>query len=179
MDFLDNSNSPSFSRTHAQDVDILWFRSPFPRLPRDAQVVMSSDFFVGDPGSSGNFPNGGLLYVRALPATVAFYEHWQASRARFPGKHEQYVFDKIVTEGVRPHVGARVRFLDTTVFGGFCQHGKDLARVATMHANCCVGLHNKLFDLKNVLEDWKTYRARDAAGNAQGFSWTVPGRCIQ
>jgi hypothetical protein len=178
MDFLDNSNSPSFSRTHAQDVDILWFRSPFPRLPRDAQLVMSSDFFVADPSSPGNFPNGGLLYVRASPATVAFYEHWQASRARFSGKHEQYVFDKIVKEGVPPHVGARVQFLDTTVFGGFCQHGKDLTRVATMHANCCVGLNNKLFDLKNVLEDWKTYRARDAAGNAQGFSWTVPGRCI-
>lgn len=161
-----------------QDVDILWFRSPFPRLPVDAQVVMSSDFFVGDPNSPGNYPNGGLLYVKASPATVAFYRHWQASRARFPGKHEQDVFDKIVKEGVPPHVGARVQFLDTAVFGGFCQHGKDLGRVATMHANCCVGLHNKLFDLKNVLEDWKTYRARAAAGNAQGFSWRVPGRCI-
>ncbi|TVU39628.1 hypothetical protein EJB05_13055, partial [Eragrostis curvula] len=160
------------------DVDILWFRSPFPRLPADAQVVMSSDFYVGDPNSPGNYPNGGLLYVRASRATVAFYEHWQASRARFPGKHEQYVFDMIVKEGVPPHVGARVQFLDTAVFGGFCQHGKDLGRVATMHANCCVGLHNKLFDLKNVLQDWKTYRARAAAGNAQGFSWRVPGRCI-
>ncbi|GJN13132.1 hypothetical protein PR202_ga31469 [Eleusine coracana subsp. coracana] len=160
------------------DVDILWFRSPFPRLPWDAQVVMSSDFFVGDPNSPWNYPNGGLLYVRSSPATVAFYKHWQASRARFPGKHEQYVFDRIVKEGVPPHVGARVQFLDTAVFGGFCQHGKDLGRVVTMHANCCVGLHNKLFDLKNVLQDWKTYRARAVAGNAQGFSWRVPGRCI-
>ncbi|WVZ62733.1 hypothetical protein U9M48_012443 [Paspalum notatum var. saurae] len=162
------------------DVDILWLRRPFPRLPgaAEAEVVMSSDFFVGDPASPGNYPNGGLLYVRASPGTVAFYEHWQASRARFPGHHEQYVFDKIVKEGVPPHVGARVRFLDTAVFGGFCQHGKDLGRVATMHANCCVGLDNKLFDLKNVLRDWKEYRARLAAGNAQGFSWRVPGRCI-
>ncbi|OEL16611.1 Uncharacterized protein BAE44_0022371 [Dichanthelium oligosanthes] len=162
------------------DVDILWFRAPFPRLPPGAQVVMSSDFFVGDTSSPGNYPNGGLLYVRSSAATVAFYEHWQASRARFPGKHEQYVFDRIVKEGVPAHIGARVQFLDTAVFGGFCQHGKDLGRVATMHANCCVGLDNKLFDLKNVLDDWKKYRALVAGGSggAQGFSWRVPGRCI-
>ncbi|CAD6220273.1 unnamed protein product [Miscanthus lutarioriparius] len=157
------------------DVDILWFRTPFPRLPVGAQVVMSSDFFVGDADSPHNYPNGGLLYVRSSPATVGFYRHWQASRARFPGHHEQYVFDKIVKEG---YAGARVQFLDTAVFGGFCQHGNDLGRVATMHANCCIGLDNKLFDLKNVLQDWKTYRARAKAGNAQGFSWRVPGRCI-
>ncbi|XP_025800102.1 uncharacterized protein At4g15970-like isoform X2 [Panicum hallii] len=161
------------------DVDILWFRPPFPRLPAGAQVVMSSDFFVGDPSSPGNYPNGGLLYVQSSPAAVAFYEHWQASRARFPGKHEQYVFDMIVKEGVPASIGAAVRFLDTAVFGGFCQHGKDLGRVATMHANCCVGLENKLFDLRNVLQDWKAYRARVAAGgDARGFSWRVPGRCI-
>lgn len=160
------------------DVDILWFRSPFPRLTPSAQVVMSSDFFVGDPNSPNNYPNGGLLYVRSSASTVGFYKHWQASRARFPGKHEQDVFDRIVKEGVPPHVGTRVQFLDTAVFGGFCQHGKDLGIVVTMHANCCVGLQNKLFDLRNVLEDWKTYRARLAAGNAEGFSWRVPGRCI-
>ena len=50
------------------DVDILWFRSPFPRLPAGAQVVMSSDFFVGDPASPNNYPNGGLLYARSSPA---------------------------------------------------------------------------------------------------------------
>ncbi|XP_052163720.1 uncharacterized protein At4g15970-like [Oryza glaberrima] len=160
------------------DVDILWFRSPFPHLSPDAQVVMSSDFFVGDPTSPGNYPNGGLLYVRSSASTVRFYEHWQSSRARFPGKHEQFVFDRIVKEGVPPHVGATVRFLDTGHFGGFCQHGKDLGRVVTMHANCCVGLQNKLFDLRNVLEDWKTYKERVAAGNMDYFSWRVPGRCI-
>nr|CAB3456343.1 unnamed protein product [Digitaria exilis] len=156
------------------DVDILWLRPPFQRLPGGdvADVVMSSDFFVGDPASPGNYPNGGLLYVRSSPAAVAFYEHWQASRARFPGKHEQFVFDRIVKEGVPASVGARVRFLDTAVFGGFCQHGKDLGKVATMHANCCVGMENKLFDLRNVLEDWKEYRARLAGGgDVQGFSW--------
>ena len=160
------------------DVDILWFRDPFPRMSAAAQVVMSSDFFVGDPDSPGNYPNGGLLYVRSCAGSIGFYEHWQASRARFPGMHEQYVFDKIVKEGVPGRLGTKVQFLDTGRFGGFCQHGKDLGRIVTMHANCCVGLENKLFDLKNVLEDWKIYKKRVAAGNTDYFSWRVPGRCI-
>uniref|UniRef100_A0ACD5WID4 Uncharacterized protein n=1 Tax=Avena sativa TaxID=4498 RepID=A0ACD5WID4_AVESA len=160
------------------DVDILWFRDPFPRISPAAQLVMSSDFFVGDPNSVGNYPNGGLLYVRSCGATIGFYKHWQSSRERFPGMHEQYVFDKIVKEGVPPHLGTKVQFLDTNYFGGFCQHGKDLGKVCTMHANCCVGLDNKLFDLKNVLQDWKTYKARVAAGNTDHFTWRVPGRCI-
>ncbi|KAF0909272.1 hypothetical protein E2562_033588 [Oryza meyeriana var. granulata] len=160
------------------DVDILWFRSPFPHISPSAQVVMSSDIFVGDPNSAGNYPNGGLLYVKSCDSTIKFYEHWQSSRARFPGKHEQFVFDRIVKEGVPPHVGARVHFLDTIYFGGFCQHGKDLGKIVTMHANCCVGLHNKLFDLRSVLDDWKTYKARVAVGNMDYFSWRVPGRCI-
>ncbi|VAH40644.1 unnamed protein product [Triticum turgidum subsp. durum] len=161
------------------DVDILWFRDPFPRMSPAAQVVMSSDFFVGDPDSPGNYPNGGLLYVRSCASSIGFYEHWQASRARFPGMHEQYVFDKIVKEGVPGRLGTKVQFLDTGRFGGFCQHGKDLGKIVTMHANCCVGLENKLFDLKNVLEDWKIYKRRVAAGNTtEYFSWRVPGRCI-
>lgn len=160
------------------DVDILWFRDPFPRISPTAQLVMSSDFFVGDPDSVGNYPNGGLLYVKSCDATIGFYKHWQSSRERFPGMHEQYVFDKIVKEGVPPHLGTKVQFLDTNYFGGFCQHGKDLGKVCTMHANCCVGLDNKLFDLKNVLQDWKTYKARVAAGNKEYFTWRVPGRCI-
>uniref|UniRef100_A0A0D9WXS6 Nucleotide-diphospho-sugar transferase domain-containing protein n=1 Tax=Leersia perrieri TaxID=77586 RepID=A0A0D9WXS6_9ORYZ len=160
------------------DVDILWFRSPFPHIPDSAELVMSSDFFVGDPNSPGNYPNGGLLYVKSCESTIKFYNHWQSSRARFPGKHEQFVFDRIVKEGVPPHVGTRVQFLDTNYFGGFCQHGKDLGKICTMHANCCVGLQNKLFDLRNVLEDWKNYRARVNVGNFEYFSWRVPGRCI-
>lgn len=160
------------------DVDILWFRDPFPRISPTAQLVMSSDFFVGDPNSPGNYPNGGLLYVKSCAGTIGFYKHWQSSRERFPGMHEQYVFDKIVKEGVPPHLATKVQFLDTNYFGGFCQHGNDLSKVCTMHANCCVGLENKLFDLKNVLEDWKTYKTRAAVGNTEYFSWRVPGRCI-
>lgn len=160
------------------DVDILWFRDPFPHISPTAQLVMSSDFFVGDPNSAGNYPNGGLLYVKSCEGSIGFYKHWQSSRARFPGMHEQYVFDKIVKEGVPAHLGTKVQFLDTSNFGGFCQHGKDLGKICTMHANCCVGLENKLFDLKNVLQDWKTYKARIAVGNTDYFSWRVPGRCI-
>ncbi|KAG2578069.1 hypothetical protein PVAP13_6NG170900 [Panicum virgatum] len=147
------------------DMDILWFHSLFPRLPAGAKVVMLSDFFVGDPDSPNNYPNGRLLYVRSSPATVAFYEHWQASCARFLGKHEQYVFDMIFKEGVAMTIGTAMRFLDTVVFGGVaCTASKDLGRVATMHTNYCVGQENKLFG------------GGTAGVDARGFSWRVPGR---
>ncbi|KQK19681.1 uncharacterized protein At4g15970 [Brachypodium distachyon] len=155
------------------DMDILWFRDPFPHIPPTAQLVMSSDIFVGDPDSPRNYPNGGLLYARSCDGAIGFYEHWRSSRARFPGTHEQYVFDKIVKEGVPPRLGARVQFLDTDRFGGFCRHGNDLGKVCSMHANCCVGMEKKMFDLKNVLQDWKAYKLNNNTG-----SWRVPGRCI-
>ena len=41
-----------------------------------------------------------------------------------------------------------MRFFDTLYFGGFCQPSKDFNQVCTMHANCCVGLDNKVNDLK-------------------------------
>ena len=113
---------------------------------------------------------------------MGFYRHWQASRARFPGHHEQYVFDKIVKEGsyAAAAPGARVQFLDTAVFGGFCQHGDDLGKVATMHANCCTGLGNKVHDLRNVLRDWRNYTAAPREVRRRGgFGWTKPGRCIR
>ncbi|XP_073003714.1 uncharacterized protein At4g15970-like [Typha latifolia] len=159
------------------DVDIVWFREPFRHIQPDAHIVMSTDFYIGDPNSLGNYPNGGFLYVKSSKKTVEFYKNWRLSRERFPGQHEQYVFDKTKGE-ISAKLHVKIQFLDTTYFGGFCQHGKDLNKICTMHANCCVGLENKLFDLRNVLEDWKRYKAQLAERRMSDFSWRVPGRCI-
>lgn len=158
-------------------MDIVWFRNPFPHLSQAADLIMSTDFFVGDPNSLGNYPNGGLLYVKSGKNTIEFYKSWQMSREQFPGKHEQYTFDKLKGE-LSARLGVKIQFLNTAYFGGFCQHGKDLSKICSMHANCCIGLENKLYDLRNVLEDWKKYRARMKEGNFGYFSWRVPGRCI-
>ncbi|KAJ1704667.1 hypothetical protein LUZ63_004446 [Rhynchospora breviuscula] len=94
------------------DVDIVWFHNPFPHLSQEADLIMSTDFFVGDPKSLGNYPNGGLLYVRSGHNTIEFYKNWQLSRQQFPGKHEQYTFDKIKGE-LSARLGVKIQFLDT------------------------------------------------------------------
>ncbi|KAL0447621.1 UNVERIFIED_CONTAM: hypothetical protein Slati_1890000 [Sesamum latifolium] len=61
--------------------------------------------------------------------------------------------------------------------GGFT---KDLDLVVTMHANCCLGLENKIHDIKMVIEDWKRYMGLMAVmdqKNLSDGSWTAPWRC--
>ncbi|KAK6137170.1 hypothetical protein DH2020_029095 [Rehmannia glutinosa] len=49
----------------------------------------------------------------------------------------------------------KIRFLDTAYFGGFCEPKDDMDLAITMHANCCIGLENKIHDIKIVIDDWK------------------------
>uniref|UniRef100_A0A6V7QTQ6 Nucleotide-diphospho-sugar transferase domain-containing protein n=1 Tax=Ananas comosus var. bracteatus TaxID=296719 RepID=A0A6V7QTQ6_ANACO len=160
------------------DVDILWFRNPLRHIAIASHIAISSDFFVGDPDSLVNFPNGGFLYVRSCEKTVEFYKNWQLSRDKYPGKHEQNVFNLIKGE-LSARLKVKIQFLDTAYCSGFCQLAKDLNRVCTVHANCCIGLAGKLHDLRSVLQDWKKYRAGSLAERMTGkFQWTVPGICI-
>ncbi|XP_047150720.1 uncharacterized protein At4g15970-like [Vigna umbellata] len=67
-----------------------------------------------------------------------------------------------------------IRFLSTDYFGGFCHHAEDFNEVLTMHANCCVGLENKVSDLKILLEDWKKYVALPENKKKQFHpSWSI------
>ncbi|KAI3703600.1 hypothetical protein L1987_73790 [Smallanthus sonchifolius] len=56
---------------------------------------------------------------------------------------------------------------------------KDLNKVCTMHANCCVGLENKVHDLGIMLGDWRKYKESPANQMTRGStgSWTVPQLC--
>ncbi|KAK3148766.1 hypothetical protein QOZ80_3AG0208370 [Eleusine coracana subsp. coracana] len=158
------------------DVDIMWFRNPFKHITVYADMTISSDAFNGDPDNINNFPNTGFFHVRPNNRTIAMTSAWHAARNMFPGMNEQPVFNAIKKDLVRD-LGLRVRYIDPAFMGGFCNYGKDLNRICTMHANCCVGLGRKLKDLRSVLDDWKRYTnmprwARHAA------NWTVPGACI-
>ncbi|KAJ1292712.1 hypothetical protein BS78_01G011100 [Paspalum vaginatum] len=158
------------------DVDILWFRNPFKHVTAYADMTVSSDVFFGDPDNVGNFPNTGFFHVRPNNRTVAMTGIWHQARERYPGLNEQPVFNAIKRRLVAD-LGLRLQYIDPAFMGGFCSYGKDLAKICTMHANCCVGLGNKLRDLRTVLNDWKNYTtmphwARHAA------RWTVPGACI-
>uniref|UniRef100_A0ACD6ABY7 Uncharacterized protein n=1 Tax=Avena sativa TaxID=4498 RepID=A0ACD6ABY7_AVESA len=160
------------------DVDVMWFRDPFKHIAMGADIAISSDVFIGEPYSLGNFPNGGFLFVRSCPKTIDFYRHWQAGRYRFFGKHEQDVFNLIKHEMV-DRLGISIQFLDTRYVSGFCQLSKDLNKICTLHANCCVGLGAKLHDLRNVLDVWRNYTAAPVPEKRSGkFQWKVPGICI-
>ncbi|XP_073003480.1 uncharacterized protein At4g15970-like [Typha latifolia] len=159
------------------DIDVLWFRNPFKHTTVLADLTTSCDFFFGDPKDLANFPNTGLFYVKSTRKNAEMLKCWYESKARFPNKHEQSVFNKIKRELIH-RFRVRFRFIPTDICGGFCSHGKDLSKICTMHANCCVGLQNKLHDLRNVMEDWKTYMALSTAEERRVATWRVPTRCI-
>ncbi|XP_062213982.1 uncharacterized protein At4g15970-like [Phragmites australis] len=160
------------------DVDVMWFRDPFRHISMAADIAISSDVFIGDPYSLHNFPNGGFLFVRSSEKTIEFYRGWQQGRWRFFGKHEQDVFNLIKHE-MSAKLDLSIQFLDTQYISGFCQLSKDLNKICTLHANCCVGLGAKLHDLRGVLGVWRNYTTGSADERRAGkFQWKLPGICI-
>lgn len=156
----------------------MWFRNPLRHISITSHIAISSDFFIGDEDSVLNFPNGGFLYARSSNKTIQFYRDWHNARDDFPGMHEQNVFNQI-KKNYTERIGLKIQFLDTAYCGGFCQLSNDFNKICTMHANCCVGLDNKIFDLTNVLESWKYYKSFSLEERKQKkFHWKVPGICI-
>ncbi|XP_006645244.1 uncharacterized protein At4g15970-like [Oryza brachyantha] len=162
------------------DVDILWFRDPFRHIGVFADMTTSCDVFNGNGDDlDRNWPNTGFYYVKSTNRTVEMLRRWRAARARYPPNHEQNIFNYIKHE-LAGGLGVRVRFLDTAVFGGFCQlFRNDMRRACTMHANCCVGLGNKLHDLRSALDQWKNYTSAVTPEEKKknGFGWRVPAKC--
>ncbi|GJN33530.1 hypothetical protein PR202_gb22141 [Eleusine coracana subsp. coracana] len=144
------------------DVDIVWFRNPLLRIPVAVDFAMSADSFYGDnPYDLDKRANGGFVYAKASPRTVAFYEGWYEARKRFPGKNEQDLIQKLERELAVAH-GVTAQFVDTAYLGGFCERRKkvmDFNKLCTFHANCLVGLKMKLDRLRGVLDAWKKFKA--------------------
>ncbi|XP_027357335.1 uncharacterized protein At4g15970-like [Abrus precatorius] len=160
------------------DADIMWLRDPFNQFYLDADFQIACDFFNGYPNDLKNMPNGGFNYVKSNDRTVWFYKFWFNSRTAYPRLHDQDVLNKIKRNALISDMKLKIKFLSTSYFGGFCQPSKDLNEVTTMHANCCVGLENKVNDLKILLEDWKKYMALSETQKKQSPpSWRVPDSC--
>ncbi|KAL1194004.1 hypothetical protein V5N11_008764 [Cardamine amara subsp. amara] len=159
------------------DIDIMWFRDPFPHLSKDVDFQIACDRFNGDDNDIHNDVNGGFTYVQANPRTIEFYNYWYMSRLRFPDRHDQDVFNKIKGGWYMSKIGLKMRFLDTKYFGGFCQISRDLDNVCTMHANCCVGLENKIKDLRQVLVDWMNYLYAPKTADGKKMTWKEPENC--
>ncbi|RCV43156.1 hypothetical protein SETIT_9G272600v2 [Setaria italica] len=135
------------------DVDIIWLRNPLLRIPRP--VPRRQPYDLDKPA------NGGFAYAKAAPRTVAFYGGWYAARTVYPGNHEQFVFDQ-VKHALSARHDVRVQFVDTAYLSGFCELSKDFNKACTVHANCLVGLKDKLAKLAGVLDEWKQFRATAA-----------------
>ncbi|XP_062208708.1 uncharacterized protein At4g15970-like [Phragmites australis] len=160
------------------DVDVMWLRDPFRHINLFADVTMSCDYFYGDAESLKNSPNTGFYYVKSTNRTVEMLRYWRAARSRFPPHHDQKIFDNIKHE-LAAELGVRIAFLETALFDTFCElHGGGMERVCTMHANCCIGLENKMHDLRNVIEDWKNYTRLTPAEKKTGkVRWRFPAKC--
>ncbi|EPS59587.1 hypothetical protein M569_15217, partial [Genlisea aurea] len=157
------------------DADIMWLRNPFPNLHPNTEFQLSSDHYRGDPSAADNDANTGFLYVKSTPRTIGFFKLWYDSREAYPEKNDQEVFNELKFD---PAAGLPIKYLDTAYFGGFCEPSRDLNLVLTMHANCCVGLENKIHDLKILLQDWRSYLAIPASTkrNQAPPPWS-PRRC--
>uniref|UniRef100_A0ACD5V1Q9 Uncharacterized protein n=1 Tax=Avena sativa TaxID=4498 RepID=A0ACD5V1Q9_AVESA len=159
------------------DVDIMWLRDPFKHVTAYADMTISSDNYFGDPDNIDNLPNTGFFHMKPNRRTIAMTRLWHDSRSRYPGMNEQPVFNMIKARLVA-ELGVRLRYLDPAHMGGFCSYGKDLGKIVTMHANCCVGLEKKMRDLRGVLDDWKNYTMLPSWEKHRA-KWTVPGACIK
>ncbi|KAK4396121.1 hypothetical protein Sango_1448700 [Sesamum angolense] len=157
------------------DADVMWFRDPFPHFHPDADFQIACDHFRGRSDDIENRPNGGFKFVRSNNRSIEFYRFWYSSHETYPGLHDQDVLNKIKKDSFIREIGLKLRFLDTTYFGGFCEPSEDLYQVCTMHANCCFGLNSKLHDLRIMLEDWKRFLS--SPPSLESYGWTVPQNC--
>ncbi|XP_019057272.1 PREDICTED: uncharacterized protein At4g15970-like [Tarenaya hassleriana] len=157
------------------DADIVWLRDPFPRFFQEADFQITCDNYNGKPSDKNNWVNSGFTYVKASDKASRFYEFWVRSRRRFPGKHDQDVFNFIKNDPFVVRLGIEMRFLDTVYFGGFCQPSRDVNVVSTMHANCCIGLDNKVKYLRVVLDDWRRYLSANTT--VTETMWNIPPKC--
>lgn len=156
----------------------MWFRDPFPRFHLDADFQIACDHFTGSFDDVMNRPNGGFNFVKSNNRSIEFYKFWYSSREIYPGYHDQDVLNFIKVHPFIADIGLKVRFLDTTNFGGLCEPSRDLNQVCTMHANCCFGVDSKLHDLRIMLQDWKHYLSLPPSlKKLSVVSWRVPQKC--
>lgn len=163
------------------DVDIMWFRNPFLHFYRHVDIQISCDWCNRDPFDMENKPNSGFIFVESNNRSIEFYNFWLNSQKTYPElQTTQDVLNKIKFDPYIQEIALRMRFLDPDYFGGFCQASQDLNKVCTMHANCCVGLNEKIHDLKLLLEDWKTFVSLPEFEKvSRPFRWRVPSKCLQ
>ncbi|KAI5064845.1 hypothetical protein GOP47_0019540 [Adiantum capillus-veneris] len=173
IEFLNNVLAMGYSFIFS-DADIIWLRNPFPLLLPSRDFEITTDRYNGNPNSHDNAPNGGYTFARSNKRTIKFYKFWYDSRLKYPIKHDQDVFIEIRHNKTMKDIGVNVGYLDTKFFASFCSYSVyHMNLAATIHANCCNGLHNKIRNLKMLLDDWKHFNI----DNQTQRVWQRPNGC--
>ncbi|XBI21221.1 hypothetical protein VPH35_062364 [Triticum aestivum] len=147
------------------DVDVMWLRNPFRQINLYADMAISTDGFNGNGKDMRNEGNGGFYYISSTNRTVEMLNRWRSARPRFPSEHDQGVLNKIKADIAAGEL--RIKFF----------HG-EMDKVCTIHAICCIGLENKVHDLRNLAADWKNYMSLAPTEKRSGrHRWTSPNRC--
>ncbi|XP_014751242.1 uncharacterized protein At4g15970 isoform X2 [Brachypodium distachyon] len=163
-------------------LEMMWKRLDFLRtvLEKGYSFIFSiaCDHYVGNATDLKSIANGGFNYVKSNDRTIEFYSFWYSSRLRYPGYHDQDVFNAIKHDPYVTDIGLKIKFLSTAYFGGFCEPSRDLNKVCTMHANCCIGLRSKIYDLRIMLDDWRSYLSLPPSlKRLRQLAWRVPHNC--
>ncbi|XP_061371654.1 uncharacterized protein At4g15970-like [Gastrolobium bilobum] len=163
------------------DADVLWLRSPFLHFNPVYELTISCNF-SSDGQSGGYMHDGGIFYLKANIISFEFFKYWKLTNILYPNSLDE---DSLCTtimqsEDVKA-LGFRVKLVNSTYFGGFCQLNKDMLREAyTIHANCCNDLRSKVHDMRIVLDDWIRFRNRvsgDNASDKMALRW--PQKCLR
>jgi hypothetical protein len=133
------------------DADILWFRNPFTHLVEDFDVQMTVDYSTD--------PNTGFMYAVSNNRTINLFKTWYDSRERQLGINEQENLRKILEEKSIQDTGLKLRLLDVSIFSGHCQESNNWLQICTMHANCVIGLGEKMKFLRMIFNIWKEFKA--------------------
>ena len=151
-----------------QEADVLWFRSPLSHFNPGNELSISCKY--SSDGQRGAYiQDGGIFYLKANAIAFEFFKYWKLVKVLYPKSQAE---DSLCTTIMQNQdtvgtYGFRVKYVDTTYFGGFCQLNKDKLREAyTIHANCCDDLTSKVHDLRIVLDDWTHFRKNVSGDNA-------------
>ncbi|CAI5962484.1 unnamed protein product [Closterium sp. NIES-64] len=134
------------------DNDVIWLQNPLPHLlnvPSD--LLIACDRWSADPKAAA--ANGGFYMARSNDRVLRFFDYWLESHTRLPGIHDQDAFMRVRPEAdpyTRVTLRLSVHYLPTESFSGFCEIGRQLGRLVTVHANCCLGLEKKMQVLQQV-----------------------------
>ncbi|CAL9154162.1 unnamed protein product [Musa hybrid cultivar] len=143
------------------DLDVMWLRNPFPMLSYAGEDMQ---IYNGEPNNSSHFFFGsGFYYVAANNRTIALFDQLYAARIDskiMNGKDMLTFLLRSISRDAFQRLGLKVHFLDAVYFGGLSQEAIDIAKVTTVHADCCPSEEAKLADLTALVDAWKTYHRK-------------------